>query len=46
MLQVNNKTGGTFKIKSVRKKIDESKHILTGAACSIEAGDGLDTPPC
>jgi hypothetical protein len=45
MLQVNNSDPKTFKIKSIRKA-DESERIPHGSACSLEAGNGTEKPPC
>lgn len=45
MLQVKNGPNGPFKIKSIRK-IAEAEQAPGGNACSVEAGDGSDKPPC
>jgi hypothetical protein len=46
MLQVKKEPPTQFKIKSIRKKAADAEQTPTGAVCSIEAGDGLDKPPC
>lgn len=45
MLQVKNGDPKTFKIKSVRK-MNEAERIPAGVVCTLEAGDGIDKPPC
>jgi hypothetical protein len=45
MLQVKKGPGGPIKIKSIRMA-NAAKQGTTGSACSIEAGDGTDKPPC
>ena len=45
MLQVDNATPQTFKIKSFRRA-DKTERIPYGSACSLEAGNGSDKPPC
>ena len=45
MQQVENATPSTFKIKSIRRA-SESVRIPHDGACSSEAGNGTDKPPC
>ena len=45
MLQVKNRPSGPFKIKGIRN-VTEAGRNPTAGACSIEAGDGTDKPPC
>ena len=45
MLQVKSGPRGPLKIKSIRKTSD-AEHGLAKGVCSVEAGNGLDKPPC
>jgi hypothetical protein len=45
MLQVNPGRPRTFTIKSIRK-LEHAEGTPGSGACSPEAGDGSDTPPC
>jgi hypothetical protein len=45
MLPVNHMLGHQFKIKSI-KKAKTADHVSTVPACSTDAGNGTDKPPC